>query len=72
MLPTKTKTHLYQNLKYFRLTHNLTQREIATYLNVDRSTYSYWETGRTEPPLYIIQKLTKFYNVDYNTLLSKR
>ena len=38
--------NLNQKLKMLRVYHNYTQSEIAKILDVNRSTYAYYETGR--------------------------
>ena len=41
--------YLKRNLKFLRECCELTQQEIANALRIDRSTYTYWERGRTLP-----------------------
>ena len=55
-----------------RYDNDLTQREIADFLNIKRSTYSKWECGINEFPIGIIIKLSIYYDVsiDYLTNLS--
>lgn len=55
-----------------RYDNDLTQREIADFLNIKRSTYSKWECGINEFPIGIIIKLSIYYdvNIDYLTNLS--
>lgn len=50
----------------------VTQQEVAELLKIDRSTYSYWETGKTEPSIKNLSKLCRIFNIDFNTLLSYR
>ena len=62
----------FDRLKEIREEHELTQKQIATILNVDRSTYAGWETGKDTIPLRRLNKLSDYYkiSVDYMTGLS--
>lgn len=64
----------FEKLKQIRKERNLKQKDIATILNVDRSTYSGWETGKDTIPLRKLFELSNFYNlsIDYLTGLSKK
>lgn len=46
---------------------DLTQQNIAEYLNCDQSLYSKYERGERDVPLYIIVKLALYYetSIDY-------
>lgn len=70
----KIKNTLCKNLKFLREFCELTQQQIAEALHIDRSAYSYWESGKTTPTLHSITALIEFYrakgiNLDYNLLL---
>ncbi|MCH5298478.1 MAG: helix-turn-helix transcriptional regulator [Ruminococcus sp.] len=52
-----------QNSKY-------SQQQMADMLNISRSTYTYYETGKSEPGQDKLKKLCEILNVDFNTLLS--
>ena len=43
---------------------------MADMLNISRSTYTYYETGKSEPGQDKLKKLCDILNVDFNTLLS--
>ena len=60
---------LSQRLREFRLDHNLTQKNIADVLGVDRTTYTYYETGVTTPSPSTLYKLSKIYNVTIGYLM---
>ncbi len=64
-----TQLPLNQKLRSLREKCGLTQEQIAKVLNVDRSTYTYYEIGKTEPSLTSLLKLAKLYKVDWNELL---
>ena len=64
----------FDRLKEIREERFLTQKEVATILQVDRSTYSGWETGKDTIPLRRLNKLSDYYKVsiDYITGLSNK
>ena len=61
--------NLNQKLKALRVYHHYTQNEIAQILDVDRSTYAYYESGRAEPSLGALKKLSTIYHVSTDFLL---
>ena len=48
---------------------NYNHEKIAELLGISRSTYTYYETGKTEPSQESLFKLCNILNVDFNTLL---
>lgn len=60
---------LPEKLKYYRKKSRLTQQQVADVLNVTRSTYSYYETGKTRPKLFTLQMLARLYNTNVDLLL---
>jgi len=56
-------------LRKLRKEKGLTQQQVADYLNLDRSTYAYYESGRTKASVDVIVKLAHLYQVRYATLL---
>ncbi len=60
---------LADNLKKFRKQAGLRQEDIARVLGLDRSAYSYYETGRAEPSITNIKIIAKMLCVDFNALL---
>ena len=42
---------LANNLKFLRKRHGYTQSQVALLLEINRSTYAYYELGRTRPRL---------------------
>ena len=57
-----------EKLRYYRKSNGFTQKQIAEILNVDRSTYAYYESGKSMPSLDIVAKLLKIFKVDYSEL----
>lgn len=60
---------LNERLRSLRLSMGLTQMQVAEALNIDRSTYTYYETGKTVPDVKTIIKLSKIFNVSYQQIL---
>lgn len=58
-----------QFLKALRKERNLTQDQLAEYLNFDRTVISKWECGRKLPAVENFDALAKFYNVSINELV---
>lgn len=47
-----------------------TQQMVATALNVDRTTYTCYESGKTEPGIDSIAQMSKIFGVSMNELLA--
>lgn len=62
----------FEQIRILRENKDLKQREIAEALNIERSTYAGWETGRDPIPLRKLNDLCEFHKVsfDYITGLS--
>ena len=58
------------NLKETRKMCNLTQKQVATALNVVESCYANWEQGRTEPNIDMLRKLSIIFNVSIDDLIN--
>ncbi len=54
---------LADNLRLLRKSFKLTQQEIADILGVDRSTYTFYEAGKSTPSKENIVKLCDIFNV---------
>ncbi len=75
----KKHPFLGENLKVLRVYSKLQQHKIARHFSIDRSTYTNWERGYTEPSYNMLSEMVSFYNnlegcdleVDFNMLLSK-
>ncbi len=61
--------NLCKRLKKLRIKHNKTQQQIADLLNLTRSAYSYYETGRILPSIQSVIALAKFYQVTTDEIL---
>ena len=58
------------NLRQLRLKKGYTQEQVAKALGINRTTYTKYETGVTQPSLEQLKKLSELFEVDYNTLLN--
>ena len=51
----------FQRLKDLREDRDLTQQEVAEYLNMHRSVYRRYESGEREIPAWAVIKLSDYY-----------
>ena len=58
-----------KRIKELRKESNFTQQELAEKLELTNSTVSDWETGRSEPDLETLTKLSKLFSVTTDYLL---
>lgn len=59
-----------KNLRFLRQRDGYTQRYLANYLNIDRSSYSYYEIGRSEPKLAKLQRLAALFGVTIDEMVN--
>lgn len=52
-----------EKLRFYREACELSQKQVADALNIDRTTYTKYETGVSEPGLHAIVKIAKIFNV---------
>ena len=59
---------------YYLRTHKTgcTQYQVARHLHIDRSTYTYYECGKTEPSVKTLWELARFFGVSCDELLDPR
>ena len=60
---------LNQRLRSLREKCGFTQEQVAKTLNIDRSSYTYYETGKTEPSIASLIKLSNLFKVPVEDLL---
>lgn len=58
-----------QNLKKLRKERGFKQEDVARVLGVDRSAYSYYEGGKTEPSIANLIKIARMFKVDVDTVV---
>lgn len=56
-------------LRMLRRQMGVTQKEIAQSLNIDRSTYAYYETDKTNPDLITLRRIASIFHVSTDYLL---
>ena len=59
------------NFRSLRITHDYTQKYVADYLGVERTTYVRYENGRTEAPYHFLFKLGSLYSCSIDYLLGR-
>ena len=59
-----------ENIRLLRDRQNLTQQKIADDLKITRGRYVKYEDGSSEPPLDLLLKIAKYFNVSIDILLS--
>ena len=63
------KEELAGRLRMLRVRARMTQKQVAQILNLDRSTYAYYETATTCPDYETLVRLAKMYRVTTDYLL---
>ena len=59
-----------KRLKVLRKTAGITQVEISNTLNIERSTYAYYEVGKTTPNFNTLLSICKMFGVTTDWLLT--
>ena len=57
-------------LKQIRKQRNLNQQKVALDLNVSREALSHYENGKREPSLAMLLKMSDYFNVSINYLIT--
>lgn len=60
-----------EQLTKLRKRNNITQTELAQKMNVKQYVISSWETGRSEPSILQIKKLSDIFDISVDYLLDK-
>ena len=55
--------------KKLRIQNKYTQEDIANKFDMTKTGISYWENGKSEPSLEVIEKLAELFNVSIDYLL---
>lgn len=63
---------LSDSLREIRTMRGMTQQQVAEKLGVDRSTYTYYETGKTNVDVKTLIKLAQIFHASYKDLLDER
>jgi len=63
--------HYVALLRRLRKENGLTQQQVADFLHLDRSTYAYYESGRTKINIDILIRLARFFQVSLASLVGE-
>ena len=61
-----------ERIKIIRSKLNLSQKEFAEKLNIKQNMLSYYESGRSQPPIDVVEKISITFNINTNWLLTGR
>lgn len=56
-------------VRYYRKRENLTQEQVANYLNISAPAVNKWEKGISYPDITLLPSLAHVLKIDVNTLL---
>lgn len=59
----------YQRIENLRIDHDMTQQQIADFLECKREVYRRYEKGIREIPIWALIKLAEYYNCSVDYLL---
>lgn len=61
-----------RRLKQYRVACGLTQEQVAAVLNINRTTYTKYETGVSEASYELLKKIVSLFGIDFNSLLGEK
>ena len=61
---------LSEQLRTIRRANRYTQQQVSDILNIERSTYASYETGRNRPDVALLQNFAKIFNVTVDFILN--
>lgn len=62
---------MFERIRDLREDNDLKQKDLASYLSVDQSTYSDYENGRINVPVDMLIKIVEYYNVSLDYLVGR-
>ena len=62
---------MYPRIRNMREDRDMTQTQLAKYLDMSQTGYSKYETGENDIPTAILIKLSRFYNTSIDYLLGE-
>lgn len=65
----KEKSYFAERIRALRKQHGLTQKQVADRLQLERSTYAFYETGKTTPGFETLRRLSRLFGVTVDELL---
>lgn len=66
---TSFRREFAQKIKQERVSRKISQQAVAEYLHIDRSTYAYYEQGKSAPPLEMLIDIARLFHVSADYLL---
>ena len=63
------RKNLRTNLRALRLACGYTQKSVAAALGIVRSSYAYYETGKSQPDVETLAKLSRMFGVTLDQLI---
>ena len=60
---------MYKRIRELRENRNLTQTDVANYLNCSQVAYSYYELGKRDIPTDVLKRLALFYDTTTDYIL---
>lgn len=60
---------LSENLRYLRAQRKLSQQQVANELIIGRGRYAKYEDGKSEPPLDIMLRISRFFDVSIDIMI---
>ena len=63
------KINFSNNLKLLRTAKKLSQKDLATKMNITIKTISHWETGYTEPSISQLVMLSEIFDISIDDLI---
>lgn len=62
----------FENIRNLREDHDITQVEMAKYLNIKQTTYSKYELGKINIPIEMLIKIADYYDVSLDYLVGRK
>jgi len=62
---------IHERLREYRRANRLTQQQLANALGIDRSTYAYYETGRSSPSVLMLKRIADMFRVSLESLVGE-
>lgn len=59
-----------ERIRHLREDNDITQKDMANYLNCSQVSYSYYEIGKREIPISMLIKLAEYYQCSVDYLLN--
>jgi transcriptional regulator with XRE-family HTH domain len=66
------KARLAENIQFYRKQKQMTQLELAEYLNYSDKAVSKWERAESAPDIFVIDKLCELFKVTLDELIYKK